>query len=260
MLGLCIALGFGQSTIQNKARRAGSTDAVGQVVRTLVNPIAGILSNGLDAVGSFTHGIVRSPALVEENRRLKDQLASLGAYTETISRLEGEVESLRKLHGLLSTPGKNRLLTQVIGYFPNEHRFTIAAGSASGVKVGQPVIAPEGLLGVVQTVSAKSAQAQLLTSPPPFAIGAIVTNHNPPSAGLLRGETSNTFVLQFDDPQAPVKVGDLVVTSGFSEHIPRGVPIGRVIQVVDDIEFGRRQARVYPGVSIGKVREVYVLR
>jgi rod shape-determining protein MreC len=219
-----------------------------------------VLSNVLQGIGNFTYGIVRSPALVAENQHLKDQLAALNAYTETIDRHESEVDSLRKLHNLLQVPGKDRLLTQVVGYFPNEHRFTISAGTSSGVKIGQPVIAPEGLIGVVQTVSTKSAQAQLLTSPPPFAIGAIVAGHNPPPAGLLRGETSNTFVLQFDDPQAPVKVGDLVVTSGFSEHIPRGVPIGRVIQVVDDVEFGRRQARVYPNVSIGKVREVYVLR
>lgn len=149
---------------------------------------------------------------------------------------------------------------EVIGYFPYENRFTLNVGWDSGVKVGQPVVAAGGLLGKIQVVTGKTSQVLLLASPEPSnRIGALALR-NPPSAGLLRGESSATFVLEFSDPKAPVATGDLVVTAGFSEHIPRGIPIGRVIQVDDNVEFGKRQARVYPSASIGNVREVFVLK
>ena len=34
----------------------------------------------------------------------------------------------------------------------------------------------------------------------------------------------------------------------------------RVIQVDDNEEFGKRQARVYPTASLGSIREVFVLK
>jgi len=52
----------------------------------------------------------------------------------------------------------------------------------------------------------------------------------------------------------------LVTTAGFSEKIPRAIPIGRVVQKAHDREFGVVRAQVFPNVQIGEVQEVIVLR
>lgn len=230
------------------------------MVQGVVNPPANLLNGTANGISDFGAGIFHARSLKEENRMLKSQIASVALYTETMERLHEEIDQLRKLEDLPAIEGKQRVPADVIGFFPYENRLTISAGSAKGVAVGQPVVTPDGLIGRIQVVSSSTAQVLLLSSPETTnRIGAIA-QRNPPSAGLLRGESSTTYLLEFNDPKAPVESGDLVVTSGFSEHIPRGIPIGRVIQVDDNVEFGKRQARVYPSVNIGSVREVFVLK
>ena len=58
-----------------------------------------------------------------------------------------------------------------------------------------------------------------------------------------------------------MSVGDKIVTSGHSEHIPRGILIGKVIAVDFNPEFGNRRATVSPAVQ-GRpdLREVAILK
>ncbi len=232
----------------------------GRVVQGVVNPPANLFTSMANGASDFQQGIFHARSLKAENRTLKSQMASVALYTETMDRLNQEVDSLRKLQNFPPIQGKEKVPADVIGFFPYENRLTISAGSNEGVNVGQPVVTPDGLIGRIQVVTPTTSQVLLLSSPEPTnRIGAIA-QRNPPSAGLLRGESATTYLLEFNDPKAPVASGDLVVTSGFSEHIPRGIPIGRVIQVDDNVEFGKRQAKVYPSVNIGTVREVFVLK
>ena len=41
----------------------------------------------------------------------------------------------------------------------------IAAGSSSGIRVNDPVVTPDGLVGKISTVAGHSAQVTLLTDP-----------------------------------------------------------------------------------------------
>jgi rod shape-determining protein MreC len=180
-------------------------------------------------------------------------------YTETVYALRAELEDARKLANLPPAAGRLRIPGRVIGYFPVENRLTINVGTRKQVKPGLPVVAADGLVGIVQTADANSAQVQLLSSPPPFKIGAKVLR-DPPAVGLLHGESLDRLTVEFMDLNAPIAVGDWIVTSGLSELIPADIPIGRVVQVRKDDEFGTRAAQVFPAVSLGRVRDVVVLR
>jgi rod shape-determining protein MreC len=89
-------------------------------------------------------------------------------------------------------------------------------------------------------------------------MGAI-TSGTPGAAGLLRGESSGTLLMEIPDMSASVAVGDQVLTAGFSERIPKGIPIGVVFHVENDLPFGRKLARIRPAVQVGATREVLVL-
>lgn len=245
--------------IQTGARTAGKVDPVGRIVQFVIDPVSKGLTGAMNGTSDFFAGLARSRALVAENRRLKAERAQLALYLETVDRLEREIDSLRKLQNLPGLQGRKKIPAEVIGYFPNENRLTLSVGSRDGVEAGQPVVAPEGLLGRIQVVSGSTSQVLLLSSPDVNnRIGAIALR-NPPSVGLLRGESPTSYFLEFADPKAPVDVGDVVMTSGLSDRIPRGIPIGRVIQIDDSEELGRRQALVFPSVSVGSVREVEVI-
>ncbi len=244
---------------QNSQRNAGRVDPVTNVTRSLVSPLA----NGFSALNfraaDLYSGFVRAPALTEENRRLKDLAQSAEFYTEQVDRLNRQINELRLLTQLGPLPGRERLATDIIGYFPRENRITLSIGERSGVKKGMPVESGRGLVGIIETVEANRCQALLITSRG-LTVGGMVLNRNPAQVGFIRGQDGMSVVLSLQDPKSPVEVGDTVITSGFGDLIPRGVIVGKVVQVIPSEEFGTVRAIVDPVVNLGALKEVFILK
>ena len=253
LVALCVA-GFLLGRIQNVARAAGRTDPFTSTLRTAVQPVATPLRTVADRFDDWTAGVFSGSRLLAENRRLSAQVQAIAGYAEHVEFLNRELDGLRALQGFGPVPGKTRVNAAVIGYFPRENLITLNVGSAQGVSSGNPVVAPSGLIGTVQTVEKSRCQVMLLGNPA-LKIGAMDLSRKPPPAGFLEN-LGVTFV----DPKAPVEVGDLIVTSGLSDKIPMGIIVGRVIFVEDSLEQGTRRATVDAAASIGDVREVQVLR
>ncbi len=216
-----------------------------------------MVSNVAESLGDFTSGIFHSGRLAAENRKLRAIAIAEQAYNTRLNELQSRVDELVKLQNF-DVPGRKRIPARVIGVFPDENRATLSAGSSEGIVPGIAVIAGDGLLGTIQTVDSHTSQVAFVWSPLPFKIGAIVAGRSG-VAGLLHGESSDALILDLSI-NATVQTGDLVETSGFSQKIPRGIPIGRVVQVQQDRDFGTTRAQVFPNVQLGDVQEVVALR
>lgn len=243
---------------QNVARNDGRSDPVTLVARTVIGGPARALDHALDDGGDFLAGWLRSGDLAAENRRLAQIARVADLYADREADLQREIVSLRKLLALPDYGGRDVTRAVVIGLFPYENRLTLRLQSGDGVKPGLPVVAADGMVGVVQTVDGATCQA-LLLSAPSVRVGALVMG-DPPQAGLLRGETPDRWVVELLAGDAEIRPGAWVVTSGYSERVPRGIPIGRVARVDSQPEYGQRRVRVAPSVRLGEVREVAVLR
>jgi rod shape-determining protein MreC len=180
-------------------------------------------------------------------------------YTETISTLQKEVDSARKLEGLLPTYQHEKVIADIDGYYPQQNRITVLAGRDKGIKEGMPAVCAQGLVGRVQTVGLKDCQVVLLTSST-VQFGALAPNYNPPYAGLISGENSNTLLLKFALPKCPVVSGDIITTTGFYKGVPKNIMIGRVISAESMPDLGSSRARVLPAVNVGELREVVILK
>jgi len=258
LIAVC-AVGIVLGRVQTTARISGKTDVPSSIVKTFVDPIGLPIAVSASRFHDFRTGLFRSGSLVEENRRLRAIAQVAELYSGKLQSLESELEEVRKLSQLAESVGKIKIPARIVHYAPLENRITINAGSDKLVKAGLPVVAGEGLVGVVQTVDKGTAQVLLLSSPPPFKIGAKVLR-DPPAFGLLHGEAADRLSVEFMEANTPIENGDWVVTSGFSEQIPANIPIGKIVQVRRDEEFGTRVAQVFPAVQIGRVRDVVVLR
>ncbi|HMS56111.1 MAG TPA: rod shape-determining protein MreC [Fimbriimonadaceae bacterium] len=253
-----VAIGMFLGRTQTQAKSKGSIDPISSSVQAIVNPPARLLTGLANSLEDFSNGLFGASALKRRNRDLEAQVQVSNLYAAELSRLQRELDSLRKVSGFSPSPGRTKIPATIIGLFPKEYRITISAGSSQGVRPGLAVVSGEGLVGVVQTVSRSTAQVTLVYSPT-IRIGA-VAERNPPPAGLLRGDSTERLVLEFFDAQVSAATGDLVVTSGFSDKIPGGIPIGRIAQIEKDEGFGTSKGLVFPNVRIGTVREVIVLR
>lgn len=258
MLAALCGLGIAMGRFQTTARQGGRLDAVSHTVIAAIHPASQAIGNASQGFADFASGIVSANELVARNRALEARVRAMEQYDERIGVLSRDIDELRRSIGLEPVPGRKKIPADVTMYFPYENRIVIDVGKKQGVWPGLPVVTADGLLGVVQVVEDRVSHVSLLSSPT-LRVGA-VTNRNPAPAGLLHGESSDVLVFELLDSSQPVQSDDLVMTSGFSENIPRNIPIGRVVRIEDDREFGTRRAQVYPFAQIGNVREVFVLR
>lgn len=195
---------------------------------------------------------------MEEARALKSQVAALKLYEHENQVLKHDIESLRVESDLPANIQAEKVVAKIIAYAPREGRLTLNIGSNDGVKAGAPVVQLDGLLGVVSSVSANTCQMNLVTSTQ-VRIGAMVMKETP-AAGLLRGQGPNSLVLEYLETTSTIDVGDIAYTSGFSEVIPRGIPIGQVVSVEKEADFGMRRARLVPVAQLGATTEVWVVK
>jgi rod shape-determining protein MreC len=256
---LLVAIAGTLGKIQSDARAVNRLDPVSHTVQTICRPVSNLAAGVVNGLGNFRSGFADVRNMEAENRALRAEVAAIGMYTEQVTRLNREVDTLRQFQNLPPIPGKSNLVTEVSGYFPDVNRISIPVGQAEGVRPGMPVTTPAGLFAIVQTVDKHSSQALLLTSPS-VKVGAMDISRNPPSTGFLKGQDSQALSFTLFEPKAQISVGDLIVTSGYGEHIPRGIVIGRVVAVEDSPELGLKRAQVDPAVEIGEVREVSVVR
>lgn len=247
------------SFLQSSFRSRGAVSPVDLVVRTVCSPVAWLSGKFADVSIGFVYGATGGTTLKLENERLKRQIALLSLYQENVSRLEKEVDQVRKLIDLAPTYQREKVFADVIGYFPADHRITLNVGSRKGIQVGMPIITASGLLGRIQTVSANESQGLLLTSSA-SKVGGVVPNHTPQPAGLVSGQNSQLLYMTFQTPQSSVVSGDLVVSPSFSERIPSGISIGRVILVESFPETGASRATILPSVNVGSLREVVIVK
>lgn len=258
MLVLLCAAGAVLGRIQTSARTGGAVDFPSRMVRSSVSPLSNGLTAVADGVSDFTAGVFRAGALTRENRRLHDLAQAAALYDSRVDLLIGENDRLRRLLSIPKIPGRQRVAASVIGYAPLENRITLNVGSAQGIRAEQPVVTSEGLVGRVQTVEAGKCQVLLISSPR-LRIGAMV-QRDPPPVGLAIGESPRVVLLDYLDMRATVQVGDEVVTSGYSDRVPPGIPIGKIAQISDDPETGSRRCQVFPHVVLGELRAVFVLK
>ena len=266
LIGLC-ALGIVLGSIQNSARVSQKPDHVASLLRTLIRPVSSPLASLTRGTSDFFHGILSASRLTAENRRLHELEAAQSLYSTTMLDRDDQISRLRSMLKFGEVPGKKRIPASLIGMSINENRLTLNVGSAQGVVLGSPVESAQGLVGTVEEVEPRECQVLMLTSAglqmtsrgKTQLIGAIDVNRTPPLVGLVRGENASTLSMTFLDPKAPVQVGDLIMTSGYSDKIPRGINIGKVIQVEPNEEFGTLKARIDPAFSPGNLDVVFVL-
>ena len=191
-------------------------------------------------------------------------LDSLSLGSMKAGSLESENDRLRKIIGLGS-----RLRW---GFIPaealhgrgvrDETTVILSAGSRAGVSRLSPVVAPEGLVGVVDAVDPTMSHAMLWTHPD-FRVSAMSPDGS--AFGIaqahLAGATGGYLLELRGVPfRATLKPGSVIVSSGWGGVWPRGIPVGTVLQEIKTSEGWARTYLLRPAVNPADVYSVMILR
>ena len=140
----------------------------------------------------------------------------------------------QRLRGMLQLDrsGGGRVAAAVISREPGGwwQQLELGKGSLDGIRAGNPVLAPGGLIGRVSSVTPSTARVQLLTDSG-SRLGvwvARVQRH-----GLLVGQGTARPRLQFLEKDTGVRPGDVITTSPASTLVPPNLLVG-VVQSVNE--------------------------
>jgi rod shape-determining protein MreC len=149
---------------------------------------------------------------------------------QRLTELESTNQKLQELLGYIKQNKQTGIPAPVVGRSSDHwwQQLVLGRGSNDGVKVGDVVMAPGGLIGRITHVTSNTSRV-LLLSDPSSRVGVTVSRTR--SMGYVRGQSANRLVMEFFDKVPDVRRGDVVATSSFSQLFPAGLPVGRVESV-----------------------------
>ena len=243
---------------------------IGLSVVALFAPAAWGLSVSSTLRGSVLAPLVWLNRQAEHGRQTRSQLETVTAQRDSaafaaqfVPALRAENVRLRELLGLrdrLATPWvPAEVLHQAQAM--DGHVVLLDAGSERGISAFDPVIAPEGLIGVVR--SAGSGSSVVMTwAHPEFRVSAftadgVVHGLVLPAGG---GDGADGWLELRGVPyRDTIPVGAPVLSSGLGGVYPKGIPIGDVIGIAREQAGWERVYRVRPAANPSAVSHVLVL-
>jgi rod shape-determining protein MreC len=181
---------------------------------------------------------------------VRAQRDSLLALVSALNPLADENRRMRELLALHARSGNAFVPAEVLrlGVGTAKGTFMLSVGSADGVRVESPVIAPEGLLGQVISVSEHMSQAIDWTHPSFRASVTTVDGAAQGIASVRAGDFPEEAMLTLNGApfHTDVQPGTQVVTTGRGGIYPRGIPVGVVLISTKRIQGGGRATSCVP--------------
>jgi rod shape-determining protein MreC len=200
--------------------------------------------------------------LREENEQLRHEVIENQTAAAENAQLR---EELGYIEGPSFPAGYEPVVTAVIAKPPSifAQRVTVAAGSSDGVRLDDPVVTSDGLVGIVTDVTSNAAQVQLLTDQDSHVSARVLGGS---AFGIVeRGPSDgSTLVLNRVPKDEVVNEDDIVITSGWrvgdlTSLYPRGIAIGKVSGASRrDVDLYTR-IQVTPFVDFDSLEHVIVL-
>jgi rod shape-determining protein MreC len=218
-----------------------------------------ISSGGRSVVRLFTgsgEAAAHYLAAASENAELKRQLKASRQRVIEARAIEFENRRLKQLLKLTDTATDEIATARIVGStFDSSRRLaTFSAGASAGVRPGQPVRAPEGLIGRVLETGRFASRVLLITDAASTVPVQLLRDGTP---ALASGRGDGSVELKtLEVGQNPFKTGDIVVTSGIGGIYPPRIPVAIVTNVSRDITVARPLANP-SSIDFAIVQNIY---
>ncbi len=219
---------------------------------TTANGVVGSTYSLISSVTSYLHLQTENNELEAKNEVLRQRIYDLEAKLAAVTKDSVHISGLAPKYDVVSA--------QVVRATTHrsDNLFTINKGESDGVKPEMGVVSANGVVGIVYLTSSH------------YSIVMPLINRNSRLSCRLRG-TQHFGTLEWSRGRpdvaslvgiprhAQVKKGDVVLTNGFSDIFPPGIPVGYVIGTKDSPDGMAYNLRVALYAKFETIREVSVI-
>lgn len=209
-----------------------------------------------DRIFNYQNTILENQRLIAENAELNQKLIDY-------EKLKDENEQYKTMEGIKEIyPDFEISMAFVISRDPADRfsSFMIDRGELHGISLNDPVITPNGLVGIVTDVGPISSRVQTILSPENNVSSIEIYSKE---LGILVGDIalSEDGYAKFSilSSDTVIEEGDMITTTNVTGLYPAGVPIGTIIDVKTESHGVTKYAIIEPFVDIVDVTTVQVI-
>ena len=200
--------------------------------------------------------------LQEENEELKKKNSELEKSLRELEIVKSENSTLKEYVNLKD---KYTEYETIPAYLINKDisnyndTIVINVGKDDGIEVNMPVIADQGLVGHVISVTSKTAKVQTIVDTASTISCTLTTSRdNVIARGTL--EEKSTLKATYIPTSATVLEGNTIETSGLGGIYPKGIHIGTIKKVITGKNITDRYAMIETAVDFAKIDTVLVIK
>lgn len=244
------------------------TDAFDKPLNTVVGYVIVPFQQGIEKMGRWLSGradeFTQVQNLLEENARLKEEIAALTEENTLLQQDKYELNKLRELFSLDKQYSEyNKVGARIIGRDSGNwySSFIIDKGEEDGLSVNMNVIAGGGLVGRITSVGPTWSRVTSIISDNSSVSGmTLSTEDNLMVLGDLKLMATGCIAFSMLlDGQNMVKEGDKVVTSDISDNYLPNILIGYISSINKDPNNLTKSGLLVPAVDFEHLGEVLII-
>ncbi len=215
------------------------------------NAVAGGWYQGVHSVGGYFDLKGENDRLAAENAKLKAQLeSSYISYTDSVFTVN-DTTYMQRYSYTEARVIKNSWSQQ-------NNFIMINKGSKHGIKVDQAVVSPDGIVGVVMSVSKNFATIMPVLHSD--SRNSVKVKRTGISGSLVWDGLDYRYAQVVDVPAThQFEDNDTIITSGLANDFPEGVPVGYVVEAEPLSGSGFYKVKIRLATDFNKLDHVYVI-
>lgn len=232
--------------------------AIDRAILKIMAPIQEGISLALDSIIDGFQNYVFLKGTRQENILLIEENRKLAAEISSLREAEQENKRLKSLLAFQEKLALKKVVARVIArdISTDFRSIRINRGENAGIKRDMAVVTHEGIVGRILRVDQNIADVVTLLDLQ-SAVDVIVERSR--ARGVVEGLTEDTAQLKFALRTDDIQPDDLLISSGLGGIFPKGIPVGKVIQVKKK-KFGiSQEVEVRPTVDFSRLEEVIVI-
>ena len=235
-------------------------------IENLANKIVMPIQNGLTYVKNKLSGnssfFINVNNLKEENENLQERNKQLEEKVRELETIKAENETLKQYVDLTEKYSEYTTVpADVINRDISNYSKTIVinAGEKDGLKEGMTVIAAEGLVGHIISVTQNTSKVQTIIDTSSSTSSLLSTSRDAiVCKGILNDD--NSLKAMYIPTDVTVSQGDNIETSGLGGIYQKGILIGTVSKIENASDLSNRYAIVSTAVDFSKLETVLIIK
>ena len=214
--------------------------------------------SAISLLGRELGGVIFYHNNLVENIRLRNEVEFLRNKINGLNEIYLENARLKKNLSLKQNSKLKFISSRVIARPADNWSsgLIIDKGASSGIKKGMAVVTFLGLAGRIVETTALTSKVMLLSDP---NLGVSSLTQRSRQEGLVCGTLGNNLIMKYLPEDADIKPQDVIVSSGLNDTYPKGLLVGRVIDIGKEFSGLSLYAIVKPAVNFSNIEEVLVV-